>query len=136
MDLVACVLLPDHFHCIWSLPRGDDQFSIRWKRIKETFTREYLARGGTEGILSESRRKKLERGIWQRRFWEHLIQDETDFENCVNYIHWNPRKHGLVARVVDWRWSSFHTYVRRGIYEINWGGTDPSFAGVERQWGE
>jgi putative transposase len=123
--IVAVVLLPEHLHTVWTLPRGDDQYSTRWRQIKEVFTRNYLAHGGTEGARSESKRKKQERGVWQRRFWEHTVDDEYDLERCVDYIHWNPRKHGLVARVADWPWSSFHRYVKKGAYNLDWGGTDP-----------
>ncbi len=113
----AVVILPDHLHCIWTLPPNDLDFSTRWGMIKGNFSR-LIAK--TE-LVSASRLKRGERGIWQRRFWEHLIRDEDDFKTHVDYIHWNPVKHGWVRRVTDWPHSSFHSYLRRGIYEKNWG---------------
>ncbi|MFZ5865554.1 MAG: REP-associated tyrosine transposase [Thermodesulfobacteriota bacterium] len=117
-DVEAFVILPDHLHCIWTLPPGDTDFSTRWNLIKGQFSRG-IARGEK---ISQSRSKRGERGIWQRRYWEHLIRDDADFEKHVDYIHWNPVKHGLVRRVVDWPHSSFHDYVRNGIYPEDWGG--------------
>ena len=123
--LFAIVLLPDHLHSVWILPRGDADYSTRWRQIKEKFTRRYLERGGTEATVSDSRRKKSERGIWQRRFWEHTVRDEDDLKRCVDYVHWNPRKHNLAERVQDWPWSTFHRFVEEGEYDLDWGGTDP-----------
>ena len=117
----AIVLLPDHLHCVWTLPSGDSDFSTRWNQIKGHFTKEWLASGGREAISSESRLKKRERGVWQRRLFEHCCRDEGDFRRCVEYVHINPLKHGLVERVVDWPWSSFHRYVRLGEYSEDWG---------------
>lgn len=96
----AWVLLPDHLHALWTLPTGDADFSTRWKLIKERFT-EYLAAGGTEGAVTLSRKLKKERGIWQRRFWEHTIDDEDDYIHHFDYLHYNPVKHRLVQRVQD-----------------------------------
>lgn len=121
----ATVLLPDHLHSVWILPPGDDRYSTRWRRIKEEFTRTYLERGGSEYPLSASRKKKGERGIWQRRFWEHTIRDEDDLKRCVDYMHWNPCKHNLVPHPRDWPWSTFHRFVEQGEYDINWGSTNP-----------
>ena len=124
-EMDAFVVLPDHLHCIWTLPDGDTDFSTRWLLIKGQFSR-----GIEKGEwVSQSRLKKGERGIWQRRFWEHLIRDERDFEHHVDYIHWNPVKHGWVDRVADWPHSSFHIYVRRGIYPLDWGGDN--IVGIE-----
>jgi len=120
-DLIAIVLLPDHLHCIWQLPNGDDDYSSRWADLKSQFTDTFLKGGGTEAPISESRRKKGERGIWQRRFWEHTIRDDDDFKRCLDYGHWNPVKHGYVQQVKDWPWSSFHRWVRLGEYELDWG---------------
>lgn len=114
----AIVILPDHLHCIWTLPPEDADFSIRWQRVKMRFSRG-IARGES---VSPSRVAKGERGIWQRRFWEHLIRDEADHEAHVNYIHYNPVKHGHVGRVADWPYSSFHGFVRESIYPADWGG--------------
>jgi putative transposase len=120
-EIVAIVLLPDHLHTIWKLPEGDADFSLRWKGVKERFTSEFLSGGGAEAPVSASRLRRGERGIWQRRFWEHAIRDELDFENHMNYVHYNPVKHGLAARPWQWTHSSFHRYVRDGIYPADWG---------------
>ena len=120
-ELVAVVLLPDHFHAIWALPPGDSKYPHRWKRIKEAFTTAFLAGGGVEGTRSDSRTKQGERGVWQRRFWEHTVRDEDDLKRCVDYVHWNPVKHGLVSAVKDYRWSSFARFVRAGEYPEDWG---------------
>lgn len=116
--LDAVVVLPEHLHCLMTLPPGDADFSTRWNLIKGHFSRA-LDKGEP---VSASRRKRRERGIWQRRFWEHLIRDETDFNRHVDYIHWNPVKHGWVARVEDWPYSSFHDYQRQGVYPPGWAG--------------
>jgi REP-associated tyrosine transposase len=117
----AIVILPDHVHAIWSLPPGDADYATRWQLIKRRFTKLYLAAGGREGRGSASRMVKGERGIWQRRYFEHTCRDEADRKRCADYLHVNPLKHGLVARVVDWPWSSFHRYVRLGEYSPEWG---------------
>ena len=135
-EIIAIVLLPGHLHTVWTLPRGDDQYSTRWRLIKENFTRRFLRAGGREVALSLSRNKQGERGIWQRRFWEHVVPDESDLQRCVDYTHWNPRKHGLVQRVRDWRWSSFHRFVELGEYDNNWGGIDPTPNFNVPEWGE
>ncbi len=111
-ELIAVCLLPEHLHCIWKLPQGDCDFSLRWARIKAYFTRRYLAARGFEARQSLSRTNKRERPIWQRRFWEHQIRDETDLQRHIDYIHYNPVKHGLVERVEAWPWSSYHRYVK------------------------
>jgi len=132
----ATVLLPDHWHLVMSLPAGEDGYSIRMRRIKDEFTSQWIAAGLPEAPRSEARKQKGERGIWQPRFFEHTIRDEDDLERCVDYIHWNPRKHGLVSRVQDWPWSSFHRFVRQGQYAIDWGGTEPDFGKQNHEWGE
>lgn len=119
-SLDAIVLLPDHLHTVWTLPSGDENFSTRWRQIKTLFTKQWLAEGGDEVAQSLSRDIKRERGVWQRRFYEHTCQDEADLKRCVDYLHANPLKHGLVDRVVDWPWSSFHRYVRLGEYGDEW----------------
>ena len=124
-SIVAIVLLPEHIHTVWTLPPGDDDYSTRWRRIKGRFTSAYLAAHGEEGVLSNSRAARRERAVWQRRFWEHACRDEGDVRRCVDYIHWNPVKHGLVRRVRDYPWSSFQRLVRAGEYSIEWGGTNP-----------
>jgi putative transposase len=117
----AIVLLPDHLHAIWTLPEGDSNYPIRWSLIKRKFTQLYIQAGGKEFFRSGSRRKRKERGIWQRRYWEHAIDDEKDLERHFDYIHYNPVKHGLVSSPSDWPWSSFQRYVREGFYSVNWG---------------
>jgi len=134
--LVAIVLLPDHIHTVWTLPRGDARYPTRWQRIKEEFTRTYLVRGGTEVPLSLSRLQQKERGVWQRRYWEHTVSDEEDLKRCVDYVHWNPKKHGYVANVRDWPWSSFHRYVGLGEYTHDWGAKDPAPDYNAPEWGE
>lgn len=120
----AIVLLPDHLHTVWTLPTGDDDFSTRWRQIKTLFTKRWLAAGGLEGSRSVSRQFKGERGVWQRRGYEHACRDESDLKRCVDYLHANPLKHGLVDCVRDWPWSSFHRYVRLGEYDADWGSAD------------
>jgi putative transposase len=105
------------------------------KQIKSEFTVQWLEAGLLEAKVTESQRKKGERGIWQPRFWEHTVRDEEDLERCADYIHWNPRKHGLVDRVRDWEWSSFHRFVKLGQYDVGWGGTAPDSDG-DGDWGE
>lgn len=131
---VAIVLLPDHIHAIWTLPPGDDDFSTRWRQIKEHFTRGYLKMGGGEGKRSDSRIKHNERSIWQRRFWEHLCDDEDDLKKHIDYVHWNPVKHRLVQYVRDYKWSSFHRYVNLGEYTNNWGEADPCSGYADPEW--
>ena len=113
----AVVILPDHLHCIWTLPPGDTDFSVRWNLLKGHFSRS-IEKGER---VSYSREKRRERGLWQRRFWEHLVRDQTDFNNHTDYIHWNPVKHGWVNQAAEWPFSSFHRFVACGIYPINWG---------------
>jgi len=122
--ILAFVLLPDHLHTVWTLPRDDSNYSIRWARIKGNFTRHYLDGGGLEGTTTASRLQKDERAIWQRRFWEHACRDEIDAKRCVDYLHWNPVKHGFTTRVQDYPWSSFHRFVVEGEYDAEWGGGD------------
>lgn len=113
----AVVILPEHLHCIWTLPPGDSDFATRWGLIKGQFSRS-IQKGER---VSPSRLTRGERGIWQRRFWEHLIRDENDFRRHVDYIHWNPVKHGWARRTGDWPHSSFHSFVRCGVYTADWG---------------
>jgi putative transposase len=127
---IAIVVLPDHFHCVWSLPGGDSDYSGRWQWIKGAFTEEWLSAGGSEASKSASRARKGEHGVWQRRFWEHQIQDEVDLERHVDYIHYNPVKHGYAARPGDWPWSSFLRHVRLGQYPSDWGATEPVMPAV------
>ena len=124
-ESIAACLLPDHLHAIWQLPTGDSDYSGRWKEIKSRFTERWLAGGGTELPVSESRRKRGERGVWQRRFWEHTIQDESDLETRFDYVHYNPVKHGYARRPWDWGYSTFRRYVAMGHYDEHWGETEP-----------
>ena len=117
----AICLLPDHIHCIWTLPEGDVDYSLRWKEIKRRFSHRFRNISEVLDMPNQSRQKKLELTIWQRRFWEHTIRDETDLENHLHYIHYNPVKHGLVSKQGHWEWSSFRRYVRMGLYEPDWG---------------
>lgn len=123
-EVTAVVLLPDHLHTVLTLPHGDSDYSTRWRQIKSSFTRKWLANGGTSGALSGSRRQRGEQGIWQRRFFEHTVKDDSDLKRCVDYVHVNPLKHHMVERVRDWPWSSFQRYVRLGEYDLNWGSAD------------
>jgi putative transposase len=112
----AAVILPDHLHLMMTLPQHDANFSARWYLIKRRFTDAVRKTG-----IRMPRRHNGEIALWQRRYWEHTIRDETDFERHVDYIHFNPVKHGLVKRVRDWPHSSFHRYVRLGVLPQDWG---------------
>jgi putative transposase len=114
----AWVVLPDHMHCIWTLPADDSNYSGRWTAIKKLFSKALPA---TE-YRSPIQRRRNERSIWQRRFWEHTIRDEQDFIAHMDYVHINPVKHGWVSRASDWPYSSFHRYVSEGIYPVDWAG--------------
>ncbi len=123
--VVAIVLLPDHMHTVWSLPSGDSQYSLRWAQIKERFTRNYLRATADRDRKAAVARRRRARSVWQERYWEHTCRDEDDLKRCVDYVHYNPVKHGLVRRVVDYPWSSFHRFVRLGEYTPEWGSADP-----------
>lgn len=117
----AWVILPDHMHCVWTLPPNDRDFSKRWGLIKAGFTRHVAAR--EESVQrTASRLRRREGTVWQRRFWEHEIRNEEDFRLHMDYTHYNPVKHGLVPVVKDWPHSTFHQCVRSGIYPVDWGG--------------
>ena len=116
-DINAVVIMPDHLHCIWTLPEGDADYSGRWSLLKG-----YFSRGIPRGeAVSKSKIKRRERNIWQRRFWAHLITDQEDFNSHFDYIHWNPVKHGWVESVKDWPYSSFQRFVDKGVYPVDWG---------------
>jgi putative transposase len=121
----AVCLLPEHLHCIWRLPAGDADFSGRWRDVKGLFSKRYLANGGQETTRNKSRRQRGEAAVWQRRFWEHLIRDENDYYRHLDYIHFNPVKHGHVSRPSDWQWSSIHRYVQMGWYDTERGVQEP-----------
>lgn len=114
------VVLPDHLHCVIELPEGEHDFALRWRLIKMVFSKK-VPKGEH---VSASRAKRNERGLWQRRYWEHLIRDEADFTAHMDYVHINPLKHGLVTRVADWPYSTFHHLVANGIYPADWAGSD------------
>ncbi len=124
----AWVLLPDHLHCVWTLPDGDANFSSRWMIIKRSVSLACGEDNRCADWMSTSKLKHRESTIWQRRFWEHQIRDENDFARHVDYIHFNPVKHGHVQYAADWPYSTFHRYVRDGVYAHNWAGTTDSAA--------
>ncbi len=112
------VVLPDHLHCIWTLPEGDDGFPTRWMLIKKAFSR----RLPTTEPRSPARAGRGERGVWQRRYWEHAIRDEDDFARHMDYLHFNPVKHGYVTRASDWPYSTLPRLIRTGVYPPEWTG--------------
>ncbi|HTE14361.1 MAG TPA: transposase [Burkholderiales bacterium] len=112
------VILPEHLHAIWVLPPGDANFPTRWALIKAGFSRGLPA----NERISSSRQGKGERGIWQRRYWEHLIRDDEDYTRHVDYIHYNPVKHSHVASAADWPHSSIHRYIQAGMVPPDWAG--------------
>jgi len=124
--LDAIVVLPEHLHCLWQLPPDDDDFSGRWRLIKAAFSRAIPKHES----ISRSRDRKGERGLWQRRYWEHLIRDESDHARHRDYIHYNPVKHGHAPAVHDWPHSSFHRFVQRGLYAPEWG-ANPGIAALD-----
>ncbi len=119
-ELEAIVLLPDHHHAMWSLPENDSDYSRRWGWLKKTFTQRWLAEGGRESSISEGKLRDGRRGVWQPKFWEHTLRDDDDFNEHLNYIHYNPVKHGLVKCPHHWPYSSFRKWVRRGMYDVDW----------------
>ena len=131
-DIDAIVVLPDHLHAVWTLPEDDADFALRWRLIKTIFSHGLAA----DERISASRAGKGERGLWQRRYWEHTIRDEGDLVRHVDYIHFNPVKHGHVTRVRDWPYSSFHRMVKLGIYPPDWAGdmTENARPFGERGW--
>jgi putative transposase len=133
----AWVLLPDHLHTIWTLPEGDANYQARWAIIKRIVTKRSIRKASDENPinmvrkthptlddnkLSNSMQKRSEGGFWQRRFWEHSIRDEDDFHRHLDYIHWNPVKHGYVKNPMDWPYSTLHRFVTQGLYPPDWGG--------------
>lgn len=117
----AWVLLPDHFHCLWTLPEGDADYSKRWGLIKSGFSKKAKQLFHHEEWMNQSKQRHRESTIWQRRFWEHHVRDEQDYRNHVDYLHYNPVKHGLVEHVEAWPYSTFHRYVEKGVYPKDWG---------------
>lgn len=115
-DLLAIVVLPDHLHCVWRLPEGDADNANRWAQIKSGFSRALPL----HERRSPRRIARRERGIWQRRYWEHLVRDEDDLRRHLDYLHINPVKHGHTARAGDWPYSSFRRWVAAGVYPMEW----------------
>jgi len=116
-NIVAMVLLPDHLHCILELPDKDSDFSTRWRLIKKHYSQMVKPHLQMTCKLTDSKVKKQESGVWQRRFWEHAICDENDLQNHFDYIHFNPLKHGLVDKIENWQWSTYHKYLKMGYYD-------------------
>jgi putative transposase len=118
----AYVVMPEHLHCFWTLPEGDADFSGRWMAIKKAFSKSLPRTEPVSPVMT----KRGERGIWQRRYWEHTIRDDRDYAAHMDYTHFNPVKHGLAAHTADWPFSSFHRCVAAGLYSADWmdGGGD------------
>ena len=112
-ETIGCCVLPDHIHAVWRLPPDDCDYSGRWQRIKGRFSRQF--RSGS---------------VWQKGYWEHALRSDVEVSNHLDYLHFNPVKHGYVERVVDWPWSSFHRYVRAGLLPLEWGSLEPSVANL------
>ncbi|MCR8913749.1 transposase [Marinobacter panjinensis] len=121
----AMVVLPDHIHCLWTLPADDTNYSTRWRLVKGGFTKHFPQHSTGKPGKPKS--------LWQKRYWEHTIRDENDFNRHVDYIHYNPVKHGYVARAVDWPYSSFHRFVREGVLPVDWGIDEAELEGVGRE---
>ncbi|MGR8980108.1 MAG: REP-associated tyrosine transposase [Gammaproteobacteria bacterium] len=126
----ALVLMPDHLHIIWTMPPDDYDYSKRWGIIKKYFTQTWLNLDGTEQSVTASNLRYRRRGIWQRQFWEHALRDERDYQTHFDYLHFNPVKHGLVNNVREWPYSSFHYWVRKGVYTDCWGSTIEDYANL------
>jgi len=123
-EINAWVLLPDHLHCVWTLPHNDTNFSIRWKLIKQYVSRDCQSYYRLQAGLSVAKKKRRESSLWQRRFWEHRIRSERDFTNHLDYLHFNPVKHGHCHNPADWPFSSIHRYQAKGIYPKDWAATE------------
>ncbi|MCX7091372.1 MAG: transposase [Legionellales bacterium] len=118
----AIVILPDHLHAVFTLPENDSNYSLRWNLIKGYFSKEIQ----TKEVINASRKNKKERGIWQRRFWEHLIRNEHDLKNHIDYIHYNPVKHGYVQQPAQWKYSSIHQYIKNETISKDWSCSESS----------
>jgi putative transposase len=121
----AVCVLPDHLHTVWALPEDDEDYSTRWRKLKGVFSREYRAAGARTAESNPSRLRRGEVSVWQRRFWEHRIRDGEDLRRHVEYIHYNPIKHGLVKTLGDWPHSSLHDHINRGWLDPGWGEIEP-----------
>lgn len=124
-EIDAAVVLPDHLHCIWTLPPGDADFATRWRLVKTWFTKHCALE--YKMPPDASRLKRGEQAIWQHRYWEHMLRGELDFERHVDYIHYNPVKHGYTDKPSKWRYSSLHRYVDQGIISDKWGDSGVDF---------
>lgn len=120
LEIIGAVILPEHLHFLWTLPANDTDYSKRIGKLKVLFTQAFKGKNSLPEFLSKSRRKHRESDVWQRRFWEHTIKNEQELENFLNYIHYNPVKHGLVSCPHLWEYSSFHTSVKKGLYSLDW----------------
>ena len=141
--ILGAVVLPDHIHFLWQLPPNDSNYSQRLSRLKVLFTRSLRGKKVLSQNISASRRKHRESNVWQRRFWEHTIKDETDLQQHLDYIHYNPVKHNLVSCPHLWQYSSFSRWVKKGKYPQNWGciceGNKvkiPNFTNINHNFGE
>ena len=125
----AMVVLPDHVHCIWSLPSGDGNYPLRWRLIKTGFTKHYNSHSGThlQSLGNTGDAGVVTHKLWQPRYWEHTIANDNDLARYIDYIHYNPVKHGYAATVREWKLSSFHRYVAAGVYPANWTADPSSF---------
>ncbi|MBC5785361.1 transposase [Ramlibacter sp. USB13] len=131
-DIEAMVVLPEHIHALWRLPVDDGDYSTRWMLLKQSFTRRLTELGVLAPEAEKPKGRRGERSVWQRRFWEHQVTDEADFARHVDYIHFNPVKHGWVLRARDWPYSSLHRFVREGKLPADWGIS----AAIEGEFGE
>ena len=130
-DVEAMVVLPDHLHCIWSLPKGDADFATRWRLIKTWFTKHYDPVLRTAPNRNPSMNSgKARPPLWQHRYWEHVLRDEADRARHIDYIHFNPVKHGLVTSAREWPYSSIHRYIEAGLYPPDWGQSVMDLDGV------
>jgi putative transposase len=131
-DIEAMVVLPEHIHALWRLPVEDGDYATRWMLLKQTFTRRLSELGVLPPEAEKPRGRRGERSVWQKRFWEHQIRDDEEFARHVDYIHFNPVKHGWVLRARDWPYSSLHRFVREGRLPEDWGIS----AAIEGEFGE
>lgn len=119
-EILGWVLLPDHLHAVWKMPENDNDFSGRWSMIKRYFSQKWLTQNEPHSQRTRRMQDKREPGIWQRRFWEHLIRDQNDMANHMDYVHYNPIKHGLVQCPHHWPYSTFHRWVKEGACREDW----------------
>ncbi len=129
----AWILLPDHLHSIWTLPPGDIEYPKRWGMIKAGFSKQAKSLFHRQEWMNETKTRRRESTIWQRRYWEHQIRNEDDYRRYMDYLHYNPVKHRLVRRVIDWPYSTFHRYVKEGVYTKDWCG---ALKPIEGEFGE